>query len=305
MSVLDDVLARAGASDVDREAWLAERRAGVTATEVRDLAAGRKTVADLLDEKRNGARFTGNKYTKWGKQREPEFVSFAASHGLIAESRVFHHADEPRYLASPDAIGEDLDGIIIGEFKTSKHDLGVGGEHYEKSGYADQMQWQMFVTGAHKCFFAYEVHDDVWEPVPTPIDMFGEWVERDDARIAELRALADEVLTAGDLPTVDGARLSGLVKQYRLFTADKQRLEAHLKDTKHELDRISGEIRALFPTDGGVAYADGCRVRVGAPSRRIKFDSTRFKEAQPEVWAKYTKTDELAGRVTVAEEKTQ
>ena len=34
---LTDLLARAGASDQDRAAWLAERRGGCTATEARDM----------------------------------------------------------------------------------------------------------------------------------------------------------------------------------------------------------------------------------------------------------------------------
>ena len=74
MGVLDELEARAGASDQDREQWLAERRRGVTATELRDimLASNRDVaIADLVKKKREGDRFTGNAYTDWGNDREP------------------------------------------------------------------------------------------------------------------------------------------------------------------------------------------------------------------------------------------
>ena len=46
-----DLMSRAGASDQDRPAWLAERRGGVTATEIRDLAIGKKRQGELVDLK--------------------------------------------------------------------------------------------------------------------------------------------------------------------------------------------------------------------------------------------------------------
>ena len=53
MGVLDELEARAGASDQDREQWLAERRRGVTATELRDIMlASNRDVVRVRDEMR-------------------------------------------------------------------------------------------------------------------------------------------------------------------------------------------------------------------------------------------------------------
>ena len=69
--MLEDLMARAGASDTDREAWLAERAQGVTATEIRDLAkCGAGFRLDLIAQKRGApSTFTGNQYTAWRSRR--------------------------------------------------------------------------------------------------------------------------------------------------------------------------------------------------------------------------------------------
>ena len=69
----EDLYVRAGASDTDREAWLAQRRTGITATEVRDIAKGgavkrKELIGYKLHPETN--TFTGNQYTEWGKKRE-------------------------------------------------------------------------------------------------------------------------------------------------------------------------------------------------------------------------------------------
>ena len=50
-AVLETLEARAGASDQDRPAWLAVRRTGITATEIRDLYQKRITIPALVDRK--------------------------------------------------------------------------------------------------------------------------------------------------------------------------------------------------------------------------------------------------------------
>lgn len=204
---LSELLARAGvAKEDDEQAWLAQRRAGVTATEVRDLATGKKSVAALVAEKRNPPPRLDNRQFAWGRAREGVLGDWLRGAGFEPESRVFHAAENPRWLASPDAVGVDFDGrVVIAEVKTSKHDLGAGSPEFEASGYNVQMQWQMLVTGAQRCFFVVEQHDDDWVdrggewPEPEPLGLpLARWVERDDRVIAGLEELAAQFLAALD-----------------------------------------------------------------------------------------------------------
>lgn len=300
-TLLNELTTRAGASDTDRDAWLAERALGITATEIRDLKTGRKTMADLVDEKQNGSTFTGNKYTEWGKAREPEMAEWAREFGLQPESRVFHHAEEPRYLASPDAIGECPDGLIIGEFKTSKHDLEVGSREYELSGYAYQMQWAMFVTGAVRCLYIYERHDDNW-PDPTPGFMACEWVDRDDAVIAELRELADRFLNEAHLETVDVAVIADPVAAYLDLSERIKAVEASLKSLKYERASHEKTIRAVMPSIGAIAHVNGARVRVGASYERVTLDTKRLKEERPSVYADFVTSRTMPGKLTISKD---
>jgi hypothetical protein len=58
----------------------------------------------------------------------------------------------------------------------------------------------MYVCDATRCLYAWEQHDDNWVEGadgierPTPIANTWEWIDRDDARIAELVLVADEFL---------------------------------------------------------------------------------------------------------------
>lgn len=96
MGVLDELEARAGASDQDREQWLAERRRGVTATELRDimLASNRDVaIADLVKKKREGDRFTGatavlgEAVARWAAARRAYLARFPIVQDAIAVDR--------------------------------------------------------------------------------------------------------------------------------------------------------------------------------------------------------------------------
>jgi hypothetical protein len=205
--VLAELEARAGASDRDREAWLAERRAGITATEVRDLAIGTIRQQDLIDLKlgRKVDDFTGNAYTEWGKQRESIIAAELAGEGFAEETRVFHHPENSRYLASPDGLRIDFDEQLdVLEIKTSKIDQPPGSAEEQAKGYALQVQWVMFVTGARRG--RYVVEERLGAPWNfTPGDLNRHWIERDDTVIGALRVIADEFLAELDRQREDGA----------------------------------------------------------------------------------------------------
>jgi len=210
---LADLEARAGASDQDREQWLRERLAGVTATEVRDLANGKIRTQDLIDLKlgRKTDSFNGNAYTEWGKLREPIIAAKLVGLGIEPESRVFHHAANSRHLASPDGVGVDFDDqIVLSEIKTCGTLLPLGSPELAAKGYIDQILWCMHVTGAVRCALAVEERLYVrgareGEAVFAPGEQTVEWVERDEARIVELVKIADEFLAELDRQREDGA----------------------------------------------------------------------------------------------------
>lgn len=205
---LTDLLARAGASDQDRAAWLAERAQGITATDLAGLMTGQKREQDLIDLKlgRKVDSFTGNRYTEWGNEREPIIAHALLGVGIEPESRVFHGEQNSRHLASPDGIGVDFDdALVVSEIKTvgAGNDLAPGSEVLSKKGYVHQMQWAMHVTGAIRCRFVVEERIDDHGFIPGLLHDY--WIERDDEAIAELVKVADAFLAELDRQREDGA----------------------------------------------------------------------------------------------------
>jgi hypothetical protein len=215
--VLTSLELRAGASDQDVAAWLAERATGVTATEVRDLYLGGEAVKLRLINQKLGRvdAFSGqNKYTAWGKKREPVIASWVQQRfGIAPESRVIKASDHPQKLASPDGVGIDFaDHLVVSEIKTSKDDIAPGTEHFEKKGYLAQMVWVMRVTGARRCLYVWEQHDSDWqdrggqfeEPAPLNPEPTYQWFDYDEKLAATLEAIAIDFLDALEQARADG-----------------------------------------------------------------------------------------------------
>lgn len=287
MLALEELEARAGASDADRAVWLAERAAGVTATEVAKLAnSGPGFARELALQKlgKSVPSFRGNKYTEWGKHREPVLVHMLACKGIEPESRVFHAADEPRYLASPDGVGVDFEGdIVLAECKTGKGDIRLWGSEFDTYGYYDQMQWQMRVTGAVGCWYVSEQHDDVWEPEPRPFPASVEWVARDLGRIEELEQVAIEFLALVDeLRTDEG--LSGPV------TAMLAHLVEARQTAKAMLAHAEEELRLFVEAEGiEAAEVGGWKVTYSQGKPRRSFDTSAFKAKYPNQYEAFMK----------------
>jgi len=199
---LADIEARAGASDADHEAWLAERAQGVTATDIAGIMIApdrERAIRDLVKKKREGDSFNGNAYTEWGKEREPIIAKWLSGFGVTPESRVFHAAENSRHLASPDGISENWDGeIVLDEVKTCGHPLPKGSDALAAKGYEWQMLWQCHVLGAVGCWLTVELRHGTPRDGFTAGERTREWFPRDDAKIAEMVEVADLVLAAMD-----------------------------------------------------------------------------------------------------------
>ncbi len=290
--VMEMVAARAGASDKDVDAWKAERRGGVTATEIRDLRLGAITMADLADKKlgRKVETFSGNAYTQWGNEREPAIAAWIeAGFSITPESRVFHAADNDRKLASPDGIGTTFEGdLIIAEVKTAgaKYDLTPGSADYEAKGYGIQMQWCIRVLGAKRALLAWEERlgfPGSFEVGPSHIA----WVERDDALIAELDELADRFLAFMDaralapfeMPTVDDEIDTHAVNYLRFISLENE-AEAAKKAEYDAILALVGE-RESFQQEGSTARVTLTPMKLGT---RIETDMEAARAAAPDQW---------------------
>lgn len=219
MSKFESALARSAGTDKDREAWLAARRTGVTATEAKKLimavdATARKAVMkQLAVEKIEGSAFAGNHFTVWGQLREPVILSELASrYGFRECGHLIKAEANPRHMATPDGWGTDFErGDVLVEIKTSTNDKRLGAQAFDKAGYFYQMQWQMYCAGFDRVAYVVEQHDNDfsrWDSVdrstwgmdygPAVQDISVEWVDRDQAVIGKMIQYADEFLAYYD-----------------------------------------------------------------------------------------------------------
>lgn len=192
---------RAGASGQNRMAWLEERRRGITATQVRDLAMASDlgaAIAALVREKVLGLDVQLRMpVIRWGNEREPIIAAEAeAIYGYRHETRVFRSASNPRWLASPDGLRVDPDGTpSLLEIKTAGWPLDE--DSVRQKGYYDQCQWQMLVLDSDRCLLMWEERiegEHGFEPGVTgsiPI-------RANAARQLELAEIADKFLVALD-----------------------------------------------------------------------------------------------------------
>jgi len=204
VSVLEELETRAGASDQQREAWLSDRRAGVTATELRDLYMKRVTIGELVNRKLGRVPEVGDlshiPVIGWGRLREPIIAALVEQRfGIRPESRVFRAADESRFLASPDGVGINFDEeLLISEIKTSGKDIPPWSDAYADKGYEIQQQWGMRVLGAIRSLFVWEIRDELPGGAFVNGRLQHAWVDRDDVLIGKLEKLARQFLAALD-----------------------------------------------------------------------------------------------------------
>ena len=173
----------------DRVSWLRERARGVTATDVARLT-GEKAVRAVAMEKLLGSRFSGNAYTQHGREREPEIGRWVARHhpGMRGNSGLFHADGERSHLATPDGIRDNGGALELCEIKTTRSAWRSIPRHYLR-----QVWWQQYVLGAERTLVVWERHDEF---VPVSDEPECRWVDRDDAEIAKLIGLADDLLRA-------------------------------------------------------------------------------------------------------------
>lgn len=270
-----------------REAWMAERGEGVTASEAWEIARGGiKTWRRILEQKMNGSTFRGSAATRAGSSREAALIAEAAERLVECEPNAALWAafDNDRHRATPDATGLDADGEpVVVEVKSHeygwKHDT-IPADHLA------QLQWQMRVLGATVGLYGFEVRDEDDQP---PIDgAQWRWVPRDEEMIAWLAERADAFIAwreAGcpdvmPLPTdVEAARAAWvpLKRAADAAAAAEKTANAALKKA------IEGQPFARRFGHVGIGDGGGYQLTV---TETTSIDEEAMKTASPEAWAR-------------------
>jgi hypothetical protein len=288
VSVLAELEARAGASDNDRPAWLAERRAGITATEIRDLHTHKISQARLIAQKlTSDDRDWVGRWAAWGKDSEPIIADILRGEGFEPESRVFHHATSPRHLASPDGIRVDFDEQIqVSEIKTAATDLEPGSFAIEQKGYEYQCQWVMYVLGANRCRFVVEERIELPDGSFQPGALHRHWIDRDEQVIAELVAEADAFLAEMDRQRDAGG--AAFDDEIDTFAVNVLRFRTDEADAKKAKETAWSSIIARMPKDKPFsqksAMAQVTWTPVGTTDDE-EFDVQAAKDADPALFA--------------------
>ena len=177
----------------DRVAWVRARSRGVTATDAARFSSEAALTA-VLHDKLIGSGFHGNAFTEHGKLREPEIARWVArEHGIPWSTALFHSAEEPLHLATPDGVVERDGQVVLCEIKTT----GRGWRSIPRS-YLRQVWWQQYVLGAERTLVVWEQHDEF---VPRP-ERRTRWVDRDESEIHGLVTLANRFLAAMKEPAL-------------------------------------------------------------------------------------------------------
>lgn len=293
----------------DRTSWLADRGRGVSATDVaRLMTGGAGTWAALRAEKAGGDSFRGNQYTRHGRDREAAIAAFAeAEFGLTPSTALVGRWAEGDFdlpynldLATPDALGVPyaVEGSWaavseFGEFKTTKHDWPTWADVPAR--YHWQVAWQFHVTGASRCRFVFEPHEDFVPLYPEPRVFTIDRLDMHDA-IAEAVEAVAAWRTAPVEPIPDDlVPLDGILQRRIAAKEDADAAAAALA-------AIDDEVRALLEATGRPVKFEGTGANVtwsGKPGTSSRFDQAAFKARYPATAARFTKTTETRPRLTI------
>lgn len=270
----------------DRARWLDARRPVVTATDVARLArGGANTWAAIRAEKAGYARNFDTSAMQHGREREPFIARYAgAAFGLEPCGALLAAADRPEYAATPDLLGDEE----VGEAKTTVHDWTSLAEVPGR--YIDQNLWQQRVTGRKRGRLVFEPHENGIPVYPFPKDFV---IERDEARIRELEAVADEFLAGNpDEWSEEDAALDALLTEYAEYAELAGAWSKRADRAKAAIEELLGGQARRF--EGSVANLS--RAKDGFSQR---FDQSALRAADPDTFARFVKPSPVKGRLTI------
>ena len=284
-----------------REQWLEARRSYVTATEVAQLVRRGQDYWDELREIKAGDRtapdISNLPAVRHGREREALIAPYVQGleEGMVPNDDLY--VRNQRYAATPDLVGDG----IVGEIKTIKDTRLAklqAAKGWPTGQYYDQVQWQLFVTGAIACVFAWEPYED-WDGELVPREDMREHItiHRDEERIKALQEVADAFLDGRgvDIPT----EVQVLLSQLRDVRKEKEHIAQPILDREKQL---LDEIKQLAGGKAATWDSGDIRVTVSAPGESQRFDKKKLFADNPSlVEADYVTVARTAPRVRVTE----
>ena len=258
----------------DEAAWLEQRKNYITATDVAKLANGGPAQWALVKADKLGApsTFTGNRFTDWGREREPFIVANLEFLYDVHPNDKLAVRDGTQWAGTPDAIGDGR----LGEVKTTVRDWELDPRALPQN-YQDQMLWCQYVFDMPETAFGWELNDN-FTPGPQRHLLF----PRDDDRLAMLIDTAERFLTF----LHDEQPLS----EWDDITAQAAIVKRRLDRAQAEWDELMEAIRdRAGDSDLAVKTAFGS-ISLAYPKPRDTFDQAAFKAAHPAIWSEFTKT---------------
>jgi putative phage-type endonuclease len=169
------------------EGWLRARREGITATQVAKAATPAGFEQAVQDYREDFVEIE-NPYMTFGRDMEPVISrTVHTKYGILPNEWVIRHEKFAHHLATPDGLSPAH--LEISEVKTT-------GQDWEERSipiqYRRQVQWQLHVTGANACLFAYMQRLDVGGVfAPAWFEPKCLWIQRDEGMIEALISTAD------------------------------------------------------------------------------------------------------------------
>jgi hypothetical protein len=176
--------------------WYKARQHGVSATTVAKAASGPAgydaELQNALFPENN--EIPDNEYMRFGRDWEQWIVDNLDPYEGIKHNDwlICGEGDYRWHLATPDGLNDDWS--TIAEVKTTGKDWDGSAIPIQ---YRRQVQWQLHVTGAKQCVFAWllRAEADNGEFVPAWLEPKHIIIERDETMIAELIHVAQRFIT--------------------------------------------------------------------------------------------------------------
>jgi len=176
--------------------WYKARQYGVSATTVAKAASGPGGFDAELKRALNPEDYVveDNAYMRFGRDYEEWIVdNLPQEYGIKHNDWLICGMGADRWhLATPDGLNADWS--VIAEVKTTGKDWEDGKPPIQ---YRRQVQWQLHVTGAERCVFAWllRTESEFGDFTPAWMEPKHIVIERDEAMIADLKEVANRFIT--------------------------------------------------------------------------------------------------------------
>lgn len=269
------------------EEWLEQRRDYVTASEVSRLAHSSSAWQEIREAKRGGYTFAGNRYTRWGHEREAFLIEkiqkILPDEGIEPNDHLWV-MDGTRWAATPDGVG----AACVVDAKTGSLDA------FSKAlpQYRDQVLWQCMVARKKYGYIVFEerLQDDGDFAQFMPGGISVEYIEYDDHRVDELLQVANRFLDGADFD------LDLIIESYFEARAERDKADLRMKELSEAIKEKSAGQRFAYSGDLG-------SVTVTPASTGTRFDAKAFQAEHPDLYERFVVPSNRAARVTFTEAK--